>query len=56
MYWPLRGGRGTQYTQKPLKIYRKKNCAGLLLLMLGYSLFKYPVLEALGIGRGFYAS
>ncbi len=24
MCWPLRGGRGTQYTQKPLKIYRKK--------------------------------
>jgi hypothetical protein len=22
--WPLRGGRGTQYTQKTLKIYRKK--------------------------------
>jgi hypothetical protein len=22
--WSLRGGRGTQYTQKPLKIYRKK--------------------------------
>jgi hypothetical protein len=22
--WPLRGGRGTQYTQKFLKIYRKK--------------------------------
>ncbi len=22
---PLRGGRGNQYTQKPLKIYRKKN-------------------------------
>jgi hypothetical protein len=22
--WPLRGGRGTQYTQKPLKINRKK--------------------------------
>ncbi len=22
--WPLRGGRGTHYTQKPLKIYRKK--------------------------------
>ncbi len=25
MCWPLRGGRGTQYTQKTLKIYRKKN-------------------------------
>jgi hypothetical protein len=24
MCWPLRGGSGTQYTQKPLKIYRKK--------------------------------
>jgi hypothetical protein len=24
MCWPLRGGRGTQYTQKTLKIYRKK--------------------------------
>jgi hypothetical protein len=22
--WPLRGGRGTQYTQKTLKICRKK--------------------------------
>jgi hypothetical protein len=22
--WPLRGGRGTPYTQKPLKTYRKK--------------------------------
>jgi hypothetical protein len=24
MCWPLRDGRGTQYTQKPLKIYRGK--------------------------------
>jgi hypothetical protein len=28
MCWPLRGGRGTQCTQKPLKVYRKKNLKG----------------------------
>jgi hypothetical protein len=48
--------RYTIYTKTPKNIQEKKNCTGLLLLMLGYSLFKYPVQEALGIGRGVYLS
>jgi hypothetical protein len=32
MCWPLRGGRGT-YTQKSLKIYRKKNILNMDLLV-----------------------